>query len=132
MGRQGANSERLEVAVLEAGRKLDPLKDYTEHTWPYELKVCGFGDRSDIERTHRMLPSDFAILTPDNHPGGCKREVSIAESRSDLNARRITPRRRWSAQPNECQELHKSTLGDQTKLRIRQCDGHGAGAVSRG
>ena len=24
----------LTVAVLEAGRKLDPLKDYTEHTWP--------------------------------------------------------------------------------------------------
>src|SRR6478672_10048672 len=41
----------LTVAVLEAGRKLDPLKDYTEHTWPYELKFRGFGDRHDLQRT---------------------------------------------------------------------------------
>ena len=27
----------MRVLVLEAGRQLDPLKDYTEHTWPYEV-----------------------------------------------------------------------------------------------
>ncbi len=28
----------MRVIVLEAGRKLDPEKDFREHTWPYELK----------------------------------------------------------------------------------------------
>jgi choline dehydrogenase-like flavoprotein len=31
----------MRVLVLEAGRKLDPEKDYREHTWPYELKYRG-------------------------------------------------------------------------------------------
>jgi choline dehydrogenase-like flavoprotein len=31
----------LEVLVLEAGRKLDPLKDYTEHTFPFETEMTG-------------------------------------------------------------------------------------------
>src|SRR5688572_21254599 len=26
----------LSVAVLEAGRKLDPEKDFTEHKWPFD------------------------------------------------------------------------------------------------
>jgi len=28
----------MRVIVLEAGRKLDPDKDFAEHTWPYELR----------------------------------------------------------------------------------------------
>jgi choline dehydrogenase-like flavoprotein len=31
----------MRVIVLEAGRKLDPNKDYNEHTWPYEVKYRG-------------------------------------------------------------------------------------------
>ncbi|HXG92315.1 MAG TPA: GMC family oxidoreductase [Blastocatellia bacterium] len=31
----------MRVIVLEAGRKLDPLKDFNEHTWPYEVKYRG-------------------------------------------------------------------------------------------
>ncbi len=31
----------MRVLVLEAGRQLDPLKDYTEHAWPYELEHRG-------------------------------------------------------------------------------------------
>ncbi len=50
----------FKVAVLEAGRKLDPLKDYTEHTWPYELKFRGFGDRSDMERTQPIQSKCYA------------------------------------------------------------------------
>jgi choline dehydrogenase-like flavoprotein len=50
----------LTVAVLEAGRKLNPLKDYTEHTWPYELKFRGFGDRSDMERTQPIQSKCYA------------------------------------------------------------------------
>lgn len=38
----------MRVIVLEAGRKLNPLTDFTEHTWPYELKYRGFGDRRDM------------------------------------------------------------------------------------
>src|SRR5215469_16390822 len=29
------------VIVLEAGRKLEPEKDFTEHKWPYEMKFRG-------------------------------------------------------------------------------------------
>jgi len=50
----------FKVAVLEAGRKLDPLKDYAEHTWPYELKFRGFGDRSDMERTQPIQSKCYA------------------------------------------------------------------------
>lgn len=31
----------MKVLVLEAGRNLDPARDFTEHTWPYELKYRG-------------------------------------------------------------------------------------------
>ncbi len=31
----------MRVIVLEAGRKLDPEKDFTEHKWPYEMKYRG-------------------------------------------------------------------------------------------
>src|SRR6266446_7939386 len=50
----------FKVAVLEAGRKLDPLKDYTEHTWPYELKFRGFGDQSDMQRTQPIQSKCYA------------------------------------------------------------------------
>jgi len=50
----------LRVAVLEAGPKLDPLKDYTEHTWPYELKFRGFGDQSDMQRTQPIQSKCYA------------------------------------------------------------------------
>ncbi len=50
----------LKVAVVEAGRKLDPMKDYTEHTWPYELKFRGFGDLRDLERTQPIQSKCYA------------------------------------------------------------------------
>jgi len=50
----------LRVAVVEAGRKLDPLKDYTEHIWPYELKYRGFGDRQEMERTQPIQSKCYA------------------------------------------------------------------------
>lgn len=50
----------LKVVVLEAGRKLDPLKEYNEHTWPYELKFRGFGDRRDLERTQPIQSKCYA------------------------------------------------------------------------
>lgn len=31
----------LKVILLEAGRMLDPAKDFMTHTWPYELKFRG-------------------------------------------------------------------------------------------
>jgi choline dehydrogenase-like flavoprotein len=31
----------MRVIVLEAGRKLDPMTDFTEHKWPYEVKYRG-------------------------------------------------------------------------------------------
>lgn len=50
----------LRVTVLEAGRKLDPLKDYTEHVWPYEMPFRGFGDKRDMERTQPIQSRCYA------------------------------------------------------------------------
>jgi len=50
----------LEVLVLEAGRKLDPLKDYTEHTFPFETERRGFGDRREMERTQPIQSRCYA------------------------------------------------------------------------
>ncbi len=50
----------LQVVVLEAGRKVDPLKEYTEHTWPYELKYRGFGNRAEMERTQPIQSKCYA------------------------------------------------------------------------
>ena len=49
----------LRVAVLEAGRKLDPLKEFTEHTWPYDLKYRGFGSQS-LRRTQPIQSLNYA------------------------------------------------------------------------
>jgi choline dehydrogenase-like flavoprotein len=40
----------LEVVILEAGRRIDPLKEYTEHTWPYELKYRDTTERRRLFR----------------------------------------------------------------------------------
>ncbi|MDQ3685850.1 MAG: GMC family oxidoreductase [Acidobacteriota bacterium] len=50
----------LEVLILEAGRKLDPLKDYTEHTFPFETERRGFGDRREMERTQPIQSRCYA------------------------------------------------------------------------
>ncbi len=50
----------LRVAVLEAGRKLDPTKDFTEHRWPYELEFRGFGDRREMQRTQPIQSLCYA------------------------------------------------------------------------
>src|SRR5437879_5167351 len=32
-----------EVLVLEAGPPVDPVRDFTQHTWPYQVMYRGFG-----------------------------------------------------------------------------------------
>jgi choline dehydrogenase-like flavoprotein len=50
----------LQVLILEAGPKLDPLKTYTEHTWPYETEFRGFGNRAELERTQPVQSRCYA------------------------------------------------------------------------
>jgi len=50
----------LKVAVLEAGRQLDPAKDFREHTWPYELPFRGEGNHREIERTQPIQSKCYA------------------------------------------------------------------------
>lgn len=57
----------LRVVVLEAGRKLDPLVDYKEHTWPYELEYRGFGNRREMERTQPIQSQNYACNEYGNH-----------------------------------------------------------------
>ncbi len=40
----------MEVAVLEAGRTLNPEKDFTEHHWPYDMPFRGFGQPGVIAK----------------------------------------------------------------------------------
>src|SRR5262245_44494579 len=50
----------LRVAVLEAGRKLDPLKDFTEHTWPWEVKLRGLRPTREMQRTQPIQSLNYA------------------------------------------------------------------------
>src|SRR5262245_58062129 len=73
----------MRVIVLEAGRKLDPDKDFTEHKWPYEMKYRGqvnpqklYRDRQPVqskcyacdEYGHQFFVDD--IDNPYTTPGG--------------------------------------------------------------
>jgi choline dehydrogenase-like flavoprotein len=40
----------LTTLVLEAGRPIDPARDYVEHVPPWEMKFRGLGDRKALER----------------------------------------------------------------------------------
>src|SRR2546427_7294713 len=40
----------LKTLVLEAGRPIDPARDYVEHVPPWAMKFRGFGDRKALER----------------------------------------------------------------------------------
>jgi choline dehydrogenase-like flavoprotein len=46
----------LQTIVLEAGRNIDPAKDYIEHEPVYEFKFRGLGDRNH-ERTRQFIQS---------------------------------------------------------------------------
>ncbi|HEX9487563.1 MAG TPA: GMC family oxidoreductase, partial [Gemmatimonadales bacterium] len=39
----------LKTLVLEAGRPIDPARDYVEHVPPWQMKFRGFGDRKALE-----------------------------------------------------------------------------------
>lgn len=75
----------MRVIVLEAGRKLDPMKDFSEHKWPYELKHRGavsqrqlYGARQPIqskcyacdEYSHNFFVDDVdnPYTTPEGKP----------------------------------------------------------------
>ncbi|HSE98562.1 MAG TPA: FAD-binding protein, partial [Blastocatellia bacterium] len=57
----------LKVAVLEAGKKLDPYKDFKEHTWPYEMKYRGFGNRREMEKTQPIQSKCYACNEYGSH-----------------------------------------------------------------
>src|SRR5205809_8094425 len=40
----------MKVLLLEAGRKLNPSKDFTEHAWPYELRYEGLRHSQELAR----------------------------------------------------------------------------------
>ena len=50
----------MKVLVLEAGRKVDPAKEYREHTFPYETERRGFGNRQEMERTQPIQSRCYA------------------------------------------------------------------------
>jgi choline dehydrogenase-like flavoprotein len=47
----------MRVLVLEAGRQLDPEKDFREHTWPYEVKYRGLVEPSTIFKERQPIQS---------------------------------------------------------------------------
>jgi choline dehydrogenase-like flavoprotein len=50
----------LKVLVLEAGRKIDPSKEYTDHEWPYELPYRGFGNQAELQKTQPVQSLCYA------------------------------------------------------------------------
>src|SRR5881296_3211701 len=47
----------LRVIVIEAGRKVDAEKEFTEHSWPYELKYRGRVASSDLYGKRQSVQS---------------------------------------------------------------------------
>ncbi|HEV8486344.1 MAG TPA: GMC family oxidoreductase [Blastocatellia bacterium] len=47
----------MRVIVLEAGRKLDPNKDFREHTWPYEVPYRGTVNQQILFRERQRVQS---------------------------------------------------------------------------
>lgn len=47
----------MKVIILEAGRKLDPEKDFTEHLQPYDLKYRGVVDQKWLYRERQPIQS---------------------------------------------------------------------------
>lgn len=47
----------MRVIVLEAGRQLDPARDFREHTWPYEVKYRGRLQSQTIFRERQAVQS---------------------------------------------------------------------------
>ncbi|HLB54524.1 MAG TPA: GMC family oxidoreductase [Gemmatimonadales bacterium] len=50
----------LRTLVLEAGREIDPARDYVEHVQPYELRFRGRGDRQALERDQFIQKNCYA------------------------------------------------------------------------
>ncbi len=50
----------LRTLVLEAGRAIDPAKDFCEHVQPYEMHFRGWGDRKVLERDHPIQSECYA------------------------------------------------------------------------
>ncbi len=58
----------MRVIVLEAGRKLDPMKDFNEHTWPYEVKYRGTVSNRELFRKRQPIQSKcYACNEYGNH-----------------------------------------------------------------
>ena len=47
----------LRVIVLEAGRNIDPARDFREHTWPYELKYRGVVNQQTLFKSRQPVQS---------------------------------------------------------------------------
>jgi len=50
----------LRTLVLEAGRNIDPAKDYVEHVQPWEVRYRGWGDRKALEREQFIQKNCYA------------------------------------------------------------------------
>ena len=50
----------MDVLMLEAGPPRFPSRDFTEHTWPYQVRYRGFGN----QRTCWQISQCSAFATP--------------------------------------------------------------------
>lgn len=57
----------LRVAVLEAGRQIDPVKDYTEHKMPWEMQWRGRGDRAKLAHEQPVQSRCYACTEYASH-----------------------------------------------------------------
>ena len=54
------SAKGLRVLVLEAGRRMDPSTEYTDHKMPYEMPFRGFGDRETQKQTQPVQQLCYA------------------------------------------------------------------------
>ena len=50
----------LKTLVLEAGRDIEPARDYVEHVQPWQMHFRGWGDRKKLEHDQPIQKNCYA------------------------------------------------------------------------
>ncbi|MCI0723754.1 MAG: NAD(P)-binding protein, partial [Acidobacteria bacterium] len=57
----------LDVLLLEAGKNIDPTKDYSEHQMPYDVKYRGLTDVKFMEENYPIQRQCYACREYNHH-----------------------------------------------------------------
>jgi choline dehydrogenase-like flavoprotein len=57
----------LDVLLLEAGRNIDPMLDYSEHVAPYDVRFRGLGDKKFMDENYPIQKQCYACREYNHH-----------------------------------------------------------------